>query len=436
MGAKKSLKIQQTKTPFTKPSGVSSHSTNMSFPDVLKRGDDFLSEYPRTSAFWNYASHATCLGMILPTKFLINFLYKPQLHDIEKLDAALAKARQEKRSLLTVMNHMSVVDDPSFYALLPMRFHTDIDTIRWGFGAHNICFSSPKLSWFFNLGKILGTKRFGEGPFQPSLDAAIRILSPDDTFLLEYSPWTPECEKPTIVQELTKLGSVPEDVSGVAKSVKPGPESTYLLMSKSPFIRTKTSWFHVFPEGFVLQLKEPNNNSMRYFKWGVSRLILESTRAPVVVPIFAHGFEKIAPEHAEDVGLKRWLPQNLGAEIDIIFGDPISDEKIEKYRQEWRDLCKKYTDEQNPTDLSEELKNGPAAQKLRSALAGELRERVLDLRQKLGKFAPEDPKFKDPAFWKEYTLSEGKSDPSVQFIGKNWAIRRYQKHLPEYEEGE
>ena len=126
----------------------------------------------------------------------------------------------------------------------------------------------------------------------------------------------------------------------------------------------------------------------------------------------------------------------MGAEIDIIFGDPVSDEKIEKYRQEWRDLCKKYTDEQNPTDLSEELKNGPAAQKLRSALAGELRERVLDLRQKLGKFAPEDPKFKDPAFWKEYTLSEGKSDPSVQFIGKNWAIRRYQKHLPEYEEGE
>ncbi|SGZ52832.1 CIC11C00000002624 [Sungouiella intermedia] len=408
----------------------------MSFPDVLKRGDDFLSEYPRTAPWWNVASHATCLTMILLSKFLINVLYKPKVHDIEKLDAALQKARLEKRSLLTVMNHMSVVDDPSFYALLPWRYHFDVDTIRWAFGAHNICFSTPTLSWFFNLGKVLGTKRFGEGPFQGSLDAAIRILSPDDTLDLEFSPWTREQQKPTLIQEINNLGVAPEKVTNLVKHVKPSPESTNILMSKSPFIRTKTSWFHVFPEGFVLQLREPDNNSMRYFKWGVSRLILESTRAPVVLPIFSFGFEKIAPEDSADQGIKRWLPQNLGAEIHIAFGDPIPDERIEHYRSQWRALCDKYTDKKNPTDLSGELRDGKKVQKLRSELAAELRDKVLDIREQLGYFKPENPKFHDPAFWKEYTKSEGLSDPSVQFIGQNWAIKRLQKHLPEYEEGE
>ncbi|KAG7661683.1 TAZ1 [[Candida] subhashii] len=406
----------------------------MSFQDVLKRGDDFLSDYPRTSKLWNYASHATCLFMILNSKILLNTLYKPELHDIEKLDYAMAKARMEKRSLLTVMNHMSVVDDPAFYASLPWRYHLDIDTIRWGFGAHNVCFSNVFQSWFFNLGKILGTKRFGEGPFQGSLDAAIRILSPDDTLDLEYTPGVKDVEKPLVLQKVNNFLNRPnsKETSKLVKFVKPSPESTNVLMSKSPFIRTKTSWFHVFPEGFVLQLKEPHSNSMRYFKWGVSRLILESTRAPVVVPLFSFGFEKVAPEDAADEGLQRWLPANFGAEIHVCVGDIIPDANIEKYREKWRSLVKKYIDPKNPFDLSEELKYGEKAQKLRSELASYLRGEVLKIRESLGIFNPEDPRFKDPKYWKEFTSSEGLSDPNVKFIGKNWAVRRFQSHLPEY----
>lgn len=238
---------------------------NMSFPDVLKRGEDFLNDYPRTAPWWNLASHATCLAMLLPSKLLLNVLYDPHLHNVEKLDVALAKARSENRSLLTVMNHMSVVDDPTFYAALPWRFFTDIDTIRWGFGAHNVCFSTPTQSWFFNLGKILGTQRFGFGPFQGSLDAAIRIMSPDDTLLLEFTPGVAEDAKPNLIQECSIN---PDKVSHLVSKVKPSPIVENVLMSKSPFIRSKTSWFHVFPEGFVLQLKSPHENSMRYFKWG------------------------------------------------------------------------------------------------------------------------------------------------------------------------
>lgn len=407
----------------------------MSFEDVLKRGDDFLLEYPRTSKLWNYASHATCLFMTLQSKLIMNVLYKPHLHNIEKLDDALAKARVEKRSLLTIMNHMSVVDDPTFFAALPMRFHTDVDTIRWGFGAHNVCFSNTFLSWFFNLGKILGTKRFGDGPFQGSLDAAIRIISPDDTLDLEFTPGVKDTSRSSILQEVNNVGLVPESVQQLAHKIKPSPATSNVLMSKSPFIRTKTSWFHVFPEGFVLQLEEPHQNSMRYFKWGVSRLILESTRAPVVVPVFTYGFEKVAPEDAADKGpLQRWLPSNIGAEIHINIGDPIPDDRLESYRKKWRDLCKKYTDPANPTDLSEELKSGKHATNLRSDLAAELREAVLSIRNSIGIFKPEDPRFKKPSFWEEYTRTEGKSDPDVRFIGKNWAIKRLQKHLPEYRE--
>ncbi|CCG26014.1 Taz1 protein [Candida orthopsilosis Co 90-125] len=404
----------------------------MSFQDVLKRGDEFLEEYPRTNPLWNYASHATCLFMITGSKIILNTLYKPFVHNIEKLDNALAKARLENRGLLTVMNHMSVVDDPAFYAALPWRYHLDIDTIRWGFGAHNICFSNVFQSWFFNLGKILGTKRFGEGPFQGSLDAAIRILSPDDTLDLEYAPGIKEESKPIVLQTVNNVYD--KSNTDLVKFIKPTPDSTNVLMSKSPFIRTKTSWFHVFPEGFVLQLQEPHNNSMRYFKWGVSRLILESTRAPVVVPIFTYGFEKVAPEDTAEEGIKRWLPANVGAEIHLTIGDAISDQKIEQYRQEWRKLVAKYIDKSNPTDLSEELKNGDKAQDLRSSLAAYLRDNVLQIRDTIPLLKPEDPRFKDPKFWKIYTNTEGMSNEDVKFVGKNWAIRRFQSHLPEYED--
>lgn len=412
----------------------------MSYPDVLRRGEDFLSDYPRTLWWWNYASHATCFGMIMGSKFLLNVLYKPEVHHVDKLDAALARARAENRALLTVMNHMLVVDDPCFYAALPLRFHTDIDTIRWGFGAHNICFSNAALSWFFNLGRILGTKRFGEGPFQGSIDAAIRILSPDDTLDLEFSPGV-KAEQPTLIQEVNGLKApqparglfsslFPQpDVHQLVKKVAPSAEAQNVLMRPLPFIRTKTSWFHVFPEGFVLQLEEPYNNSMRYFKWGVARLVLEATRAPIVMPIFAYGFEKIAPENAASEGIKRWLPSNLGAEVHITFGDPIDDEKIEGYRAKWRKLVKRFADPKNPNDMPERLRSGKEAQALRSDIAADLRDAVLAIRETTGHFRPEDPRFRSPAYWKEYTNLEGMSDPAVKFIGQNWAIKRLQKHL-------
>lgn len=407
----------------------------MSFPGVLELGNEFLTGMPRTLPFWNFASHATCFAMSMAFKLMFNTFYNFKLTDIEKLDLALLKAREQHRSLVTVMNHMSVVDDPGFYAALPMRYHLDIDTVRWGFGAYNICFSNRALTLFFSLGKVLGTQRFGAGPFQGSLDAAIRILSPDDTMDLEYLPGAQGIPKAVYIQEKSMTKHSLKASPDFVKLIKPSPETTSALMIKLPFIRHKTSWFHVFPEGFVLQLQPPFSNSMRYFKWGISRLILESTRAPIVVPIFAHGFEKIAPENTAGKGISRYMPANIGAQVHITIGDEFSQEKIESYRENWRDLCKQYADPENPHQLTQALRTGPQALELRSNLAADLREAVAEIRTKSGGFPSEDPRFKDAAFWSEYTRTEGESAPEVKFIGQNWAIRRLQKHLPEYSSG-
>ena len=392
----------------------------MSFPAVLNRGDEFLSEYPRTAPWWNFASHATCLFMTLNTKVLLNILYKPQVHGIEKLDLAFAKAREENRLIITVMNHMLVCDDPSYVAMLPFRYINHIDNVRWGFAADNVCFGTKWQGWFFNLGKILGIARFGVGPFQDSVDAAIRVVSPDDSLAPKHP--LPTYKDAIEIQQLND--------AIIAPQLKPNAELTQLLMPLLPFVRKETSWFHVFPEGFVLQLQHPNNNSMRYFKWGVTRLILEATRAPVVVPMFAHGFEKIAPE--DITGWKRWFPANLGLEIHLYVGDAIPDEIVFEYRKKWRQLVLVFADPWSKLgDLSEELKTGKWAEELRSNLAAELRRHVASLRREAG-FPPEYSSFKNPRWWHRFTQTEGASDPSVKFVGLNWAIKRLQPHLSEY----
>ncbi|SCU83961.1 LAFA_0D07074g1_1 [Lachancea sp. 'fantastica'] len=390
----------------------------MSFPDVLKRGDDFLSQYPRTSPLWQLGSHATCLLTVGISKLILKTCYNVQLSHFDRLETAIDRSVSENRGLMTVMNHMSVVDDPFIWGVFPWRIYRDLDHIRWCLGAHNVCFQRKFLANFFSLGKVLSTRRFGGGPFQGSIDASIRLLSPDDTLDLEWTPSWAQEEKETPQQK--QISTVTE----LAKTYTP------------PVKRSKPSWVHVYPEGFVLQLESPYANSMRYFKWGITRMILESTKAPIVVPIFSTGFEKIAPESAAGTKIERYLPRNFGAEIKVMVGSPINDEIIEAYRDEWKKLVDKYYDPKNPTDLTEELKVGNEAQSLRSRLASELRAHVAEVRHEGHNLPTEDERFRSPQWWKQYTESEGLSDPTVRFIGKNWAVRRLQKFLNEQTDAE
>ncbi|KAL6944823.1 hypothetical protein ACO0RG_001577 [Hanseniaspora osmophila] len=376
----------------------------MSFNDVMKRGDDFLAQYPRRSKLWNMLSFTTCMVGVTGTKIFMNLFYKPKVHNIERLESAMTKAVEENRGLMTVMNHMSVVDDPFVWGVLPLRIYTKYHQMRWCLGASNVCFKTPTLAQFFSLGQVLSTERFGKGPFQGSIDAAVRLLSPDDTMDFEYTPASEHTSTP------------------------PGNANTHLINKKyiPPVLRDKPAWVHVYPEGFVLQLETPFANSMRYFKWGITRLILESTKPPVIVPMFSTGFEKVAPESAAGTLVERYLPRNFGANIDVSIGHQISEELIDSYRAEWTELCQKYPNKENPNDLSDELKYGKEACALRSKVAAGLRDHVAQIRHKERFFVLEDERFRSPEWWKEYTKTEGKSDPDVQFIGQNWAIRRLQ----------
>ncbi|GCE97181.1 lyso-phosphatidylcholine acyltransferase [Zygosaccharomyces mellis] len=383
----------------------------MSLPDVLNRGDDFLAQYPRRSSVWNFFSHGTCLATIGFSKLILKAFYNVKLNHFDKLERAIDGSKNENRGLITVMNHMSCVDDPFLWAVFPWRIYRDVDTIRWCLGAHNICFQNTVFGTFFSLGKVLSTERFGAGPFQGSIDAAVRLLSPDDTMDLEWFPPGENVNKPA------------KEVISLAKKAK----TNYF----PPVKRSRPAWMHVYPEGFVLQLHPPFNNSMRYFKWGVSRMILESTVAPIIVPIFTTGFEKIASEETAGTMIKRYLPTNFGAEINVTVGDPIELSIIESYRQKWQKLVEKYHDPEHPTDLSPELIGGKEAQSLRSAVAAELRKHIAKIRHEERNFPQEDPRFESPSWWKNYTATEGTSDPDVKFVGVNWAIRRLQSYLPE-----
>lgn len=345
-----------------------------------------IREYPRRSIWWRILSYGTCLLTFGISKAILSF-YNYKVVHLDRLEAALERSKKENRGTLTVMNHMSMIDDPTVWATFPFTFYTSLDRVRWCLGANNICFSNPILGYFFSLGKVLSTQRFGAGPFQKSIDASIRLMSTDDKLLRDRDP-------------------------------------NYKL----PFVPSNPAWVHIYPEGFVLQLKPPYNNSMRYFKWGVARVILESTVPPIVVPIFTTGFENIASEEAKGI-LRQLTPRNLGSSVKVTIGSEMSDDIIMKYRAEWQELVEKFKDPNNPDELTERLKYGPEAEDLRSRLAAELRSQVADIRHNECGFPEEDPRFKSPAWWKQFNLTGGKSDPDIEIIGQNWALKRLQKHV-------
>lgn len=399
----------------------------MSFHDVLRRGDDeILSVRMERSRLWNAMSQLTCVAMTGFSKLILATLYNVEVKGLDHLDQSFANARATNRGILTVMNHMSTCDDPFIFACLPWRYFKDWEDIRWGLAASNVCFTNKYSSTFFSLGKIFPCERFGRGPFQSGLDACIRILSPDDTIDSDHILGD---EKYLSQYHNHYKGETPlnPELLSSRKVV-----SLYSPQYTPPVLRYKTSWVHIFPEGYVCQLRPPFQNSMRFFRWGTARLILEPTVQPVIVPIFADGFEKVKPEEI-DMKTDYLTPNNVGAQITVNIGRAIDDNIISKFRDEWKELCSKYPNTANPNDLSDELMFGKEARDLRSRVCAFLREQVARLRMENG-FPEEDPRFKEVDFWKRYTISRGESDKDVQFVGLNWAIKEYQKHVKVFDD--
>ena len=137
---------------------------------------------------------------------------------------------------------------------------------------------------------------------------------------------------------------------------------------------------------------------LRYFRWGVSRLILESEPAPDVVPVFVDGTSRIMPE---DRGFPRFLPR-AGVRLRVAFGDALdADRAFGDLRARWRDLVRRSADSASASttdveaaaamgDLSDELRYGREAVELRIECARRMREEVAKLRRRLD-YPDEDP---------------------------------------------
>lgn len=138
---------------------------------------------------------------------------------------------------------------------------------------------------------------------------------------------------------------------------------------------------HVFPEARVHQHPA---GQMRYFKWGVARLLLEPAVQPVLVPIFIDGLDRVLPE---DRGFPRFLPR-VANTVTVVYGDPVDDSVFADLRKEWRRLREFYgcatADQQ-----CEPLRTGREAVELRIETARRVRAEVEKLRRAKG-FPPED----------------------------------------------
>ena len=70
-------------------------------------------------------------------------------------------------------------------------------------------------------------------------------------------------------------------------------------------------WLHFFPEGRVIQ----NNNFIGRLKWGIGRIVMESERPPVIIPIILRGFDVMKPLDC--------LPRPF-KQVRIIVGEPVN----------------------------------------------------------------------------------------------------------------
>jgi monolysocardiolipin acyltransferase len=136
---------------------------------------------------------------------------------------------------------------------------------------------------------------------------------------------------------------------------------------------------------------------MRYFRWGVSRLILESEPLPEIIPIFIDGTQNVMHESRK---FPRFLPR-VGKKIKVVFGDSVDGDKIfGDLRRQWKVLVERQKDvlrqqgEDTSMDLgvlTDGLKYSQEAVELRLEATRRMRNEVLKLRRSLG-YDDEDPK--------------------------------------------
>ncbi|KAG8997372.1 hypothetical protein FRB93_000376 [Tulasnella sp. JGI-2019a] len=146
---------------------------------------------------------------------------------------ALAEENRVGRGVITVSNHISVLDDPLMWGILPWHYYLSSRKTRWTLGASDIIFTNKIFSHILRNGQVIETFR-GDGIHQKAVDLSIEKLNQGD-------------------------------------------------------------WIHIFPEGKVNQVRSNPNGGLLRFKWGVAHMMLKSKATPRVIPMYLEGFDDIMP---------------------------------------------------------------------------------------------------------------------------------------------
>ncbi|KAF2001493.1 hypothetical protein P154DRAFT_521580 [Amniculicola lignicola CBS 123094] len=300
---------------------------------------------------------------------------------LEVLDKREDPATRE-RGLLTVSNHVCVLDDPLIWGALPLRYALNPENHRWGLGSYDLCFTNKPLSMFFSLGQVLPTHRSAYsqhgGLFQPTITQAIRLLSRGPFLPPNNAPQPPRLpvRSPDLADPFTN-GHLTFSTNGTDSFPAP-----------SAYLNRRHSWVHIFPEGMIHQKED---RTMRYFKWGVSRLILESEPCPDIVPVWVEGPDQVMHETRE---FPRFLPRP-GKNVSITFGNVLDGEKaFGDLRRRWQQMRAIEEGKSGPMEvgvLNDVLKYSDEAVRLREECTLRVRAAVLDVRRTRG-HPDEDPK--------------------------------------------
>lgn len=318
----------------------------------------------------------------------VNYSFEPCEH-VRYLHAISIYAYDRTERLI-----QSSLDDPLMWGALPHRYFWKPNNMRWSMGSYDICFQNSLVSAFFSFGNTLPTHRsahskFG-GLFQPTMTECIRLLS---------DPHGSRSPSASSSKEDIHFSSLPasDPFSSAQLTYTTNGYDTFPAPSAYPLRRH--TWVHIFPEGMIHQ--HPSR-VMRYFKWGIARLILESEPCPDVIPIWIDG-----PQHVMDNERTwpRFLPR-VGKDVTIAFGERVNRELLlEPFRERWRELKERVKrkavhEGSNLKGLpletlgvvaDDELRYGREAQQLRIEVTLALRDEVLKLRRQFG-LPDEDPK--------------------------------------------
>lgn len=243
------------------------------------------------------------------------------------------------------------------------------------------------------------------GIFQPTMTQVIRLLSDP------HATSSPSIESTSqTLTTPTPPSSLPPSDPFSASELTYTTNGTDSFPAPSFYPSRRHSWVHVFPEGKIHQHPD---KIMRYFKWGVARMILESEPCPDVLALWIDGPQEVM---SNERTFPRPLPRP-GKDVSITFEEKMDVEKVfGPFRARWRELVSKAElrrrarlgaepeDSQLQVQLGEvhdhELRYGAEAEQLRKDVTLAVRNEVLKVRRSTG-LPDEDPKCSLVETWRE-----------------------------------